>query len=302
MIDPNSGIATPMSVASTLAASVNVTSDNTSVGTITSSPVTILGGNNTGTTQFQPGNTSGTANISINTPSGYSTPSVEQTVVATVRSQSIGIQNVSVGQNLEVQQALAISTAQQSDLPVTLTSTNGSLLKFSTTATGVGSSTLVVTIPAGSTTANYYVQAFGSSGTVQYTTSAAGFATNSATVTMTPSGAVVLGPYGDFLSLSLSGGAQPFTVYMTQLDPNNNNNDTGNYQAVAGGLSVTVNLNSQNTSVGTVPTSVTIQGGSSSATAQFTPLHTGQSTITTSTPAGYTTPGSDNSLPVIVTQ
>src|SRR5208283_3510826 len=179
MIDPNSGILTQMSVASSLATSVNVTSDNTSVGTITSSPVSIFGGSSTASTQFQPGNTAGTAHISINPPSGYSTPSVQQTVTATVRTQSIGIQNASIGQNLEVQGTLSIISAQQSDLAVTLTSSNPSLVQFSTTATGVGSGTLVVTIPAGSLSANYYIQAFGSSGTVQYTTAASNFATNS---------------------------------------------------------------------------------------------------------------------------
>ncbi len=301
MIDPNSGILTQMSVASTLALSVNVTSDNTSVGTISSSPVSIFGGSSTTTTQFQPGNTSGTANININTPSGYITPSVQQSVVATVVSPRIGIQNASIGQNLELQSTATITSAQQSAVAVTLTSSNPSLLQFSATATGAGSGTLVVTIPAGSQSATYYTQAFGSSGTVQYTAAASGFVTNSATVTLTPSGAVVVGPFGQFLGVPLSGGATPVTVYMTQLDPNNANDDTGNYQLLAGGLSVTVNLTSTNTSTGTVPASVTIQGGSNSATANFTPLAPGQTNINVSTPAGYTTAGTDNSLPVIVT-
>jgi hypothetical protein len=301
MIDPNSGILTQMSVASSLALSVIVTSDNTSMGTITSSPVSIFGGSSTAITQFQPGSTPGTAHITINTPSGYSTPSVQQSVTATVKLKSIGIQNASIGQNLEAQGTVNISSAQTSDVAVTLTSSNSSLVQFSTTATGAGSGTLVVTIPAGSLSVPVYIQAFGSSGTVQYTAAATGFATNSATVTLTPSGAVVVGPFGQFFSLALSGGAQPFTVYTTQLDPNNANADTGNYQQLAGGLSVTVNLTSGNTSIGTVPTSVTIQGGSNSATANFTPLAAGQTSITVSTPAGYTTPGTDNSLPVIVT-
>jgi hypothetical protein len=300
MIDPNSGILTQQGVASSLALSVNVTSSNTAVGTIASSPVSIFGGSSTTTTQFQPGNTAGTATISINTPSGYSTPSVQQAVTAIVNGPSIGIQNVSVGQNLEVQGSFAIISAQTSDLAVTLTSSNPSLVQFSSTATGAGSGTLVVTIPAGNLSAPYYVQAFGSSGTVQYTVAATGYATNSATVTLTPSGAVVVGPFGQFLSVPLSGGATPVTVYMTQLDPNNANADTGNYQQLAGGLSVTVNLTSTNTSTGTVPTSVTIQGGYNSAGVQFTPLAAGQTSINVATPAGYTTPGTDSSLPVIV--
>ncbi len=301
MIDPNSGILTQQGVASTLALSVNVTSSNTAVGTITSSPVSIFGGNSTATTQFQPGSSAGTATISINTPSGYNTPSVQQTVTAKVIGGIVGIQNQSIGQNLEVQGFVNIVSAQTSALAVTLTSANPSLVQFSTTATGAGSGTLVVTIPAGSQSVPVYIQAFGSSGTVQYTAAASGYATNSATVTLTPSGAVVVGPFGQFLSAPLSGGATPVTVYTTQLDPNNANADTGNYQQLAGGLSVTVNLTSTNTSTGTVPTSVTIQGGSNSATANFTPLAAGSTSINAGTPAGYTTPGTDGSLPVIVT-
>jgi hypothetical protein len=108
---------------------------------------------------------------------------------------------------------------------------------------------------------------------------------------MTPSGVVLQGPFGlPFISTTTGAGPQTFTVYMAQLDPTNNNNFSINQQ-LAGGLSVTVSLGNTAPNIGTVPSSVTINGGSDSVDAQFNPLNTGQTLISVVTPSGYTTSG-----------
>ena len=61
-------------------------------------------------------------------------------------------------------------------------------------------------------------------------------------------------------------------------------------------MSLTVSLTNSNPSVGTVPTSVTITGGSDNATAPFTPVSVGETTISVLRPAGYALPTNNTNL------
>jgi hypothetical protein len=72
---------------------------------------------------------------------------------------------------------------------------------------------------------------------------------------------------------------------MIQLSSNGSFQST---QQLAGGLSLMVSLSDSNSAVATVPASVTIPGGSAQTNAAFTPVATGQATISVPTPAGYT--------------
>jgi hypothetical protein len=64
--------------------SVQVTSSNTGIGTITTSPLIFNGGESSLTTTFKPVAT-GTTNLNIVQPSGYSNPSQYVTIPATVQ-------------------------------------------------------------------------------------------------------------------------------------------------------------------------------------------------------------------------
>src|SRR5207247_2812087 len=66
-----------------LSVNVPVTSSDTAVGTITTSPVVFGGGDNFVSTAFHPVGV-GTANVTVGTPAGFSTPSTNQQITATV--------------------------------------------------------------------------------------------------------------------------------------------------------------------------------------------------------------------------
>jgi len=192
--------------------------------------------------------------------------------------------DVVVGNNLQIEATLILPPGDTSQ-PVQVTLQSSSpLLKLSATPTAAGSSSITVTVPAGQRTATYYIQAFGSTGSATYTGMAAGYAPPTATVYFAPSGVVIFG----YSTVSLTGGAKTFTLYPVYLDAT-----TGapiDSQMLAGGLSLTVPLTSSNPSVGTVPSTVSISGGSSNGDVVFTPVATGSTTVSVTQPAGWATP------------
>src|SRR5438876_106307 len=121
---------------------VNVTSSNTAVGTISTSPVTIIGGSVGATTQFIKGSTGGSSDLTVGTPAGFDTPSITYTkVTANSPSQSffLGCDQMAIGQNLEASCTVQIGQPAASDTVVTVTSNNPSQLLLSNTPTGLGS-------------------------------------------------------------------------------------------------------------------------------------------------------------------
>ena len=194
-----------------------------------------------------------------------------------------------IGKNLEATCTVGIGQpAPAGGQPVTLTSNNSSLLLLSSTASGAGSTTLPLTIPAGSLSVTYYAQGLASTGTATHTASAPLFANATATTPLAPSGVVIVGPTGSqSFSASVANGclfssgmaACQMTVSMAVL----NTNATScipqsapcflSTQALRGGLaSVQVSLASTSTGVGTIPSPVTIVAGSDHVVTPFTPV------------------------------
>jgi hypothetical protein len=274
-----------------MSANVNVTSSNTSVGTISSSPVTIAGGTIGATTQFMRGNTGGSSDLTVNTPTGFSTPTAPYTkVTANVASQSffLSCDGMAIGLNLESSCNVTIGQPAPADVLVTLTSNNPSLVLLSATPAAAGATSITVTIPTGSTTsATYYAQALSASGSPTHTASAPAFASRTATATLAPSGVVIAGPNGlgaPFFNATVSGGPVPVTVYLAVLNPGSSS-FSGTTQALRGGLaSLPVTVSSSITSVGTIASPVTITSGSDHAVTQFTPVSQGQTTVSVATP------------------
>jgi hypothetical protein len=303
LLDPSNNYVQPMALAGNQSVTVNVTSANTSFGVITSSPVTIAATTDSITTQFQPTGV-GSSLISVSVPAGYNTPNQDTSVTAVVLQPGIAVSNnVTVGMNLEAGGLVSIGAAAATNTVVTLTSNNPALLLLAVNPTDTGSTTIQVTIPAGSTSATYYLIALASSGSATYTGSATGFGSRNGTVNMAPSGVAIAGPNGlgiPFFSASIAAGNTPLTLYIGQLDPTTHNFVI--QQQVAGSLGISVTLGDSNSSIGTVPTPVTVAGGSSTAVVQFTPLLTGSTGISVVTPSGYTTSGNNTSLAATVTQ
>ena len=140
-----------------------------------------------------------------------------------------------------------------------------------------------------------------------YTASSPGHRDRTATVTLTPSGVMITpaayGPPDERevlqpeapevpprFATSLAHGIVPLVVWTAQLDPSTKRGADITVQPLRAGLSLNVLLRNTNPAIGTVDSSVVIEGGSEHAPTQFTPLSAGSTVISVDTPSGFTTP------------
>jgi hypothetical protein len=284
-------------VASGVSISVAVASNNSSVGNVTVSPITIGSGSFGATTEFQAGGT-GTAQITASA-GGYGSGSVSITVTGSGNLIVCG--DLTIGQFLQdsCYALLPGGTAPSGGVHVTVQS-NSPLVTFSTTATGAGSASIGFDIPAGGNIAYFYVQSLGSSGSASYTATAPGYGPGTANVTMMPSGIVILGPGGSSATINVpkSGTPPVLTVYTAQLSALNS---PAIQQSLAGGAPLTVSLTNFNAIAGTVPATVIITPGTYSSNVLFTPSAVGGSTtVSVVQPGGWTLPTTWTSLGINV--
>jgi len=278
-------------VAADMSISATVTSSNTGVGTITTSPVTIAGAAAFATTQFHAANT-GTSTI-IASSAGYSSSSVH----ASVTSLHLSIANgLTIGQFLEDTGSVILSAAAPSGgVTVTLT-VNSSLLKLAVNPSDPGSNSITLNIPGGGQSASYWVFGLGSSGSPTYSATAPGYGSGTDTVTLAPSGIAIIGP----TTASVSAGPTQLTVLTAQLSTDGQNTPLAQ-QALAGNTPLTVTLTNTNPSAGTVPASVSIAGGTGSSLVAFTPVGAGMVTkVSVNQPTGFTLPSSNTQLGISV--
>ncbi|MDQ2949037.1 MAG: hypothetical protein M3Y27_24375, partial [Acidobacteriota bacterium] len=294
-LDSSFNFAETQQVRGGFSASVNVTNTNPSAGTV-GTPVSFAAGDGSATTLFTPGS-AGNTTLTAVAPAGFSTPASGNSVAVTVNPATLMPSNVTVGKNLET---TAHVTGAASGLQITVTSNNTSLVLLAcltaapsctgTAPNGAGAASITVTVPNGQNVSpDFYVYGVADTGTATYTASASGIVPGTGTVTLAKSGFVIAGPAGigqpSFVPLTTS---TDINVFGAVLDASGNFVAT---QAVAGNLSVNVNVTSSNTAVGTISMSpVTITGGSFGATTQFIKGGGGSSDLTVSTPAGFTTP------------
>ena len=305
ILNQANGFVAKQALAGSGSVDVVVTSSNQSVGTITS-PVTVSGGSSGATTFFHP-LTTGATTLAVSTPAGFTTPTNDTSITAQVFAQSIFITDgVTVGQNLETSGFVTLPAPTPSDLALTLTSNNPSLLKLSTTATNAGSTSIVITIPAGSSTGQYWLQGFGSSGVATYTGSAAGYVSRTGTIRFAPSGVVISGPLGFSVltgqpypaTISLAGGPSPLSLSVGVLDSGGNFLSS---QPLAGGFGpLAISLNNTDSSVGTVPAQGIIPPGNDSGAVLVTPVKQGTTNVSVVTPTGFGTSNQYTSILVIV--
>jgi hypothetical protein len=137
---------------------------------------------------------------------------------------------------------------------------------------------------------------------VTLTATAAGWATGTITVNLTPSGFVLVSGQGigqDFgMSLQL-GGTATLTVQAMQLDTNGVPQAA---EALAGGMTANLSVTSGSTGVGTITGNpVVISGGSTSGPVTFQPVGTGTSALTLNLLSVSPSPGTGFSTPSIGT-
>jgi hypothetical protein len=286
-----------------LSVNVPVTSSSQAVGVITTSPLLFSGGTSFQVTQFDP-LTTGTTTIAVGTPAGFTMPATDRTRTATIITPSLSLTNGhTIGRNLQASGIVLLGQpAPAGGVPVQMVSNSGQLL-LASSPTAAGASSITITIPAGESSALYYLQALGDSGTATYTASAPGYSPRTGTMTMAPSGVIIAGPlgFGFPMPTNLNAGPQQVSLFTARLGPNNAPVEA---QALAGGLSLSVQLTNSNPAVGTVVSPATIAGGfgteGNPAQTPFTPLAVGQTVLSVLTPPGYGTATANTTLSVQV--
>jgi hypothetical protein len=211
---------------------------------------------------------------------------------------------VTVGNNMETLATVGLTSPASTSVPVTVTSSDESLVLLSTDTTGVtlGSKSITATIAAGGTAIypGFYVQGLASSGTVTLSVSAPGFDSISSTVSLTPAGFVLASPVGvgeDFTTVA-NAADSTLTVSAVRLDSNLVSAGTSR---VRGGLNVTVPVASANTTVGTIIGTASFTPGSTSSTVSFRPLNPGTSRLSVTNPSPFNQPSQGASLTATVT-
>jgi len=317
LLDPNtlSPIATPVRIRSGASINVPVVSSAPSVGTITTSSVSFTGGMSSGSTAFH-ALTSGTSNISVTEPTGYAQPSSSTQIVATVSSQAVTLLSaITLGQDLQTATNASLTApAPAGNLQVTITSSDPSKLVLSTDPTVAGTGTITVQVPAGSTQSpNFYLQGLASSGAVNVQAQAPGFGNGTGTITLVPSGFVLLTNCGQSgISTTYPSSDTQLSIVATPLDPTTMQANLVNWNGGCGFLSnqtlspgvgpITITVNDAMSAVGTVTTSaLTFNTNDAFQNTVFHAASVGTDTLSISAPANFATPSNDQQIAVTVT-
>ncbi len=296
-------------------ATVGLTNTDTpaGVGTLGSTSLVFKPGDTSHQTTFQPA-VAGSAVIGFSsTLAGYSTPSTNTTTTFTVTAPNsslilcniysiTGTGSGNIGYNSACASSVSLAIAAPTGgRAVTLTSNSANLL-LSTSATTVGSASITLNVPAGSTTApQFYAQALASSGSATITETVSGYNSTTATVKFVPSGFIVLGG----TSTTTFSGTSPVYVYFAQLDPSTLAYTGQTLILRPGASTATVGLTNTDTpaGVGTLgASSLAFNPGDTSHQTTFQPASPGSAVISfSSTLAGYSTPTSNNTTTFTVT-
>ncbi len=280
---------------------VPLTSSNTAVGTIVTSPVVFHAGDAAQVGSFKP-SSSGTTTVALGTPPApFSVPSYFQTLTATVTTPVIQASSSYTGVKLLTSQYLSLPVAPPSGETVTVTSNSPNLLTISKDPTVAGVATLTFPNTTGSGIGTIYLQGVGA-GTATLTISAPGYTSGTDTITVYPSGITYYYYYGnnDFSGVTTDGPRQ-ITIYPSTLDPTSlTPNSSG--LALAPGVTAVVPLTSSNTSVGTIAMSpLTLGPGDTQVSTNFQAVGAGSTVLTVGVPAGFTTPGNHTTLTATIT-
>jgi hypothetical protein len=289
--------------------SVGVQSGSPAIGTISSSPAVITGGESSVTTILFNPLTAGNSVLSVIQPASFSTPTSGAQLTAAVSQPQISLilPTTSIGANLQLQASGSLNASAPSLLNITVTSSDPTKVLLSNSATTAGPSNGIITVTVASGNGlsgvgfpAFFVQALQSSGSVTLTASAPGWATGTIVVNLAPSGFVLISPNGTGQNFGTicapsSCGSTTLTVQAMQLNASTLAPQTP--EEVAGGLIVNVSVGDNTPSVGTISGSpVAIGGGATSGTVIFQPLNTGTTLLSVTAPSGFSTPSTGASL------
>lgn len=212
--------------------------------------------------------------------------------VATVTAPAITVPGtITVGNNLRIAVPVNIQTA--SNATVTATSSDNTKVLVSSTLGGSGSSSVTFTNVSGGLT--LYVDGIATSGTATVTLSATGYTNATSTVTLGPSGFAIMPIIpGAGASTEVVGFPDATLQICPFLLDGSNKAISATYStSISPGVSTaSVTVTSGSPSVGTIigsPVSFAA-GDSCHVSASLHPLSAGSSTVSISTPAGWSTP------------
>jgi hypothetical protein len=309
-LDSAGNFAEQQALAGGQSVSVDVTSSNRNVGTVTT-PVVITGGGFNNTTQFTAVG-AGATMLAVNTPPGFTSPLAGASLTATVNNPNINLNSgYTIGQNLEQQGTFFLGVpAPATGASVLLTVTSGALL-LSNSATTPGSAQIIVNVPAGQFVGSFYMFGTDSIGSATISASSSGYNSATGVNSLAPSGIVVSDVFVDIDPTMGS-----FDINTTRASNNTSvavstailDSSTFRFVAAqalaptANGLPLQAGVIDGSPAVGTLASSATIAIGASTTALPFTPLTVGTTTITASRPQGFATPQSGRTVNVNVTQ
>ncbi len=278
-----------------LTVQVPVTSSNTTVGTIVTSPLVFHAGDSNLNTPFDPAN-SGSTTIAVAQPAGFTTPSNFQSISATVTAPDISVSNQTVGRDLQTSLSINLGVSPPSPVTITVTSNNGAVATITKDGTVEGGTTLTFTNVTSTSGNTIFVQGR-AIGTTTLTVQAPGYNTATSQITVDPSGFVLNA--GNISTTTFSANTS-VRVDAARLTPGTLNYSTT--QALRGGLTVQVPIASSNTAVGTITTSpLLFQAGDSFLNTAFNPAAVGSTTISVGPVAGFATPSNLQQITATVT-
>ncbi len=299
------------------AITVDLTNSNNTAGGLGAGAVTFNAGDGSRTTTFQP-HAIGTAIIGINNANllarGFKQPSNDATTTFTVTTPTSAM-SFCTGNYISGSGAVSLGydsscavTAQLEDAAplggrtVTLTSSSPNML-LSNSATAVGTATITVTIPVGSTSSPaFYAQMKASTGSATITETVTGYGTTTATIDFAPTAFTVFGG----TSTTTFAATSPVTVYFAQLDPNTLTVTRNGITLRPGVATVTVDLTNSNNTVGGLGAGALLfNSGDTTHSTTFQPRNPGTATIgfseTNLLARGFTAPSNDATTTFTVT-
>jgi hypothetical protein len=304
---------------------VTVASSNPAAGKLASSKLTLGGGmSGSAVTSFTPA-AEGDTSLAPVQPAGFTVPAQYASfTVAVARPGLSAVGEIYVGKDLQTSAALVLGEpAPEGGLKVTLTCADASKLLLSNKEDEVGSASITIAIPAGQSSAPYYIQALGGTGITTYTAEAPGYRSSTARIGLAPSGFIVgyeaYGPPPEanvrdkggspatrefYVSLAdKTQQAVGLAIWSVRLDPETGRAADITVQPLRAGVTTMVKLESSNPAVGTVePSPLKFPSGVAKIKTTFAPVSKGKTVITINQPPGFATPQNATVVPATVSE
>ena len=314
LLDSSKAFVQPQAIAGGRSVTVRFNSSNATVGKPAAATLKISSGYNRATTDFQPSKPGETV-VTLNAPSGLELAAERFTSInAKVMAPALNLAGPVVGQYLVTNSVVALGeTAPRGGVNVTITSSNPEKMLLSKTEEEKGSRSVTLHIGEGGTNASFCIQGGSSTGDVEYTATAPGYGSRTASVLVAPTGVIVTGPasitrsglaLGFAKSLKDPDNRVPITVYVSFLDPATMRASDLAVQHLRHDVSVTVELSTADPEIGTVGSSVTIAPNTDNAGTFFTPKKVGKTSVLVAVPKapkGFAKPTNATSIQALVT-